>query len=688
MFFHAITETASPPSPHGSHRETRLRERNADLERQIVEREHMTALRMMQNRVLELAVQDSSLGEVLQKIVRAVEAQAGSGLLASILLLDAAGTHLRHGAGPSLPAAYNAAVDGLAIGPGMGSCGTAAYLKAPVYAADIATDPLWADFRELALGHGLRACWSTPIFAGSGAVLGTFAMYYPEPRTPAPADLEFVEFLVRSTALVIERKHYEAALRESRDRLAEETRALEILNATGTKVAAEFELATLVQEVVEAGVELSGARFGSFFYHLLDDTGERLMLYALAGAERSVFERFPKPRNTALFEPTFRGTAVIRSNDILADSRYGKSAPYHGMPKGHLPVRSYLAVPVISRTGEVIGSLLYGHEEPNIFGERAERVMLGLAAQAAVAFDNARLFETVQRSNAELEQRVLARTAELEDAHAALRQSQKMEAVGQLTGGIAHDFNNMLAVVIGSLDMLSRRLGGNDARAQRYVDAAIEGARRAAMLTQRLLAFSRQQPLKPESIDANKLVAGMSDLLRHSLGGEVQLETVLAGGLWRTHVDPNQLENVILNLAVNARDAMPGGGRLTIETQNAHLDARYVSSHLGVPSGQYILIAVTDTGIGMAAEVMAKAFDPFFTTKDVGRGTGLGLSQVYGFIKQTGGHVKIYSETGHGTTVKVYLPRQSGGQRDVLDAKPRRRPAAWRSAGSGAGRRG
>ncbi|HEX8485304.1 hybrid sensor histidine kinase/response regulator [Sphingomonas sp.] len=250
-----------------------------------------------------------------------------------------------------------------------------------------------------------------------------------------------------------------------------------------------------------------------------------------------------------------------------------------------------------------------------------------------------------------------ARDAELERTQETLRQSQKMEAVGQLTGGIAHDFNNMLAVVIGSLDLLGRRLGTADARAIRYVEAAAEGARRAATLTQRLLAFSRQQPLQPRTVDANRLVATMSDILRRALGSDVRLETVLAGGLWRTHVDPNQLENVILNLGVNARDAMPHGGRLTIETQNGHLDTLYVAEHLGVPAGQYVVIAVTDTGSGMPPEVIAKAFDPFFTTKPVGKGTGLGLSQVYGFVKQSGGHVKIYSEPGEGTTVKIYLPR-------------------------------
>ncbi|GGA42129.1 hybrid sensor histidine kinase/response regulator [Sphingomonas psychrolutea] len=253
-----------------------------------------------------------------------------------------------------------------------------------------------------------------------------------------------------------------------------------------------------------------------------------------------------------------------------------------------------------------------------------------------------------------------AAAADLARAQEALRQSQKMEAVGQLTGGIAHDFNNMLAVVMGSLELLGRRLADGDARAQRYIDAATDAARRAALLTQRLLAFSRQQPLQPEAIDANKLVSGMSDLLRHSLGADVQLETVLAGGLWRTHADPNQLENILLNLAVNARDAMPDGGHLTIETQNAHLDERYAAANLGISAGQYVLIAVTDTGSGMPPEVVEKAFDPFFTTKPVGKGTGLGLSQVYSFIKQSGGHVKIYTEQGLGTTIKLYLPRLRG----------------------------
>ncbi|WP_307137413.1 CHASE3 domain-containing protein [Pseudoroseomonas cervicalis] len=242
------------------------------------------------------------------------------------------------------------------------------------------------------------------------------------------------------------------------------------------------------------------------------------------------------------------------------------------------------------------------------------------------------------------------------EAEATLRQAQKMEAVGQLTGGVAHDFNNLLQVVTANLDLLGRELGPDHA-GRRYLGHAVSGVARGARLTAQLLAFARRQPLDPRVVNPGRLVQDMAELLRRTLGERIAVEAVISAGQWNTLVDPGQLENVLLNLALNARDAMPEGGRLTIEVGNAVLDDSYATTHLEVEPGEYVLIAVTDTGTGMSPEVMARAFEPFFTTKEAERGTGLGLSQVYGFVKQSGGHVKLYSEDGQGTSVKLYLPR-------------------------------
>jgi PAS domain S-box-containing protein len=559
-------------------------------------------------------------------------------------------------------------------------------------------------------------------------------------------------------------------VRQAREALREESEALEILNRTAAQVAAELDLDRLVRIVTDAGVELTGAQFGAFFYNVINEAGEAFLLYALSGAERAQFDRFGMPRATAVFHPTFVGEGTIRSNDITKDERYGKNAPHMGMPQGHLPVRSYLAVAVISRSGEVIGGLFFGHEKAGVFSERSERLMTGLAAQAATGIDNARLYQAEQRLNQTLEAQVAEKTAErdriwqvsqdmlgvadldgtwrsvnpawtrvlgweaidivgrksdwlehpddrertreeikrlakggatlafvnrfrtrrgdyrnlswtavpveeqlycvardvteeqrrqeeLEQTQERLRQAQKMETVGQLTGGVAHDFNNLLQIVTGNLDILLRNLPEDSARLRRAAQNAQRGAERAAILTQRLLAFSRRQPLTPKTVDVNKLVAGMSELLHRTLGETVEIETVLASNLWRVEADPNQLENSLLNLAINARDAMPEGGKLTVETQNTHLDRSYAAQNAEVSPGQYVTICVSDTGAGMDSDTIGRVFEPFFTTKEVGKGTGLGLSMVYGFVKQSGGHVKIYSEPGEGTTAKIYLPR-------------------------------
>jgi PAS domain S-box-containing protein len=596
----------------------------------------------------------------------------------------------------------------------------------------------------------------------------------------------------RSTRRVAELEARAAALEE-------EVHVLQVLNRTGEVLSSELSLDRLVQAVTDAGVELSGAEFGAFFYNVTDQSGEAYLLHALSGAPREPFAQFPNPRNTAVFRPTFEGEGPVCSDDVTVDPRFGQNAPYYGMPPGHLPVRSYLAVPVVSRSGDVLGGLFFGHSQTGVFTIRAERLVAAVAAQAATAIDNAHLYEAsqreltarraaeeqLQRFNETLEQLIEERTREVREVFAKLheserqfrhlvesvadyaiflldaegvvtswntgaerikgytaaeiigqhfstfyteedrgsglpglalttarrtgrfemegwrvrkegkrfwasvtinavhdenghligfakvtrdlterramedqlRQMQKMEAIGQLTGGIAHDFNNMLQVIEGNIETLQRRIGHEDPHAQRLMTAALHGAERASTLTHRLLAYSRRQPLDPKPLDLNRLIIGMSDLLTRTLGERIKIESVLSGGLWHVLADSNQVENAVLNLAVNARDAMPDGGKLTIETANTHLDEAYAHAHAEVTAGHYVMLAVSDTGIGMTADVIEKAFEPFFTTKKLGEGTGLGLSQVYGFVKQSGGHIKIYSEPGDGTTVRIYFPR-------------------------------
>ena len=498
---------------------------------------------------------------------------------------------------------------------------------------------------------------------------------------------------------ISERKALEArllALNETLEarvaEVREEARTLDILNRTGAALAAELSLERLVQTVAAAAAELTGAEFAAFFYNTIEDRPELYALSAAAAPGSGVEKpdgsaKFPIPADAAILQQTFRGHGPVRLDDIFCDPRYAPSPGDRAPPEGHPPVRSYLAIPVVSRSGEVLGGLFFGHSQPGVFTERAERIVTGIAAHAAIGIDNARLYEASQRElaarrNAEqelqeinetLEERVSEEITRRRQIEETLRQAQKMEAIGQLTGGVAHDFNNLLTVIMGNLENLQRRLGSGH-ELQRMVGAALGGASRAAQLTQRLLVFSRRQPLAPEIASPNKLVTGMSDLLRRTLGEPVAIEIVLAGGLWNTFIDTNQLENALINLAVNSRDAMPDGGKLTIETANCYLDEAYCAMHDELRPGQYVGIFVTDTGMGMPEDIVGRAFEPFFTTKGVGQGTGLGLSQVYGFLKESGGHVKIYSEVGQGTSVKLYFPRHHG----AAEASRQRCPNRWR----------
>lgn len=370
--------------------------------------------------------------------------------------------------------------------------------------------------------------------------------------------------------------------------------------------------------------------------------------------------------------------AILKTKaDLMSAGRFDESTKI---------VRAGRGKKLMDRLQTLISDMLAEEERLRLEGEERleaddatlERANIALVAIIAgmalyVIYNAQRQMNALAESSDALRgayDKLLEETTRRETLQAQLRQSQKLEALGQLTGGIAHDFNNMLGVIVASLNILRRKLARNEQDYEPLIDSATEGAESAANLVRRLLAFSRVQPLAPEPLDANRLVEGMSNLLRRTIGDNIVLETRLAEKLWSTKVDANELESVIINLAVNARDAMPDGGRVKIETANLQLDDAEAARHVEATPGPYVAISVTDTGEGMPPEVLARAFDPFFTTKPAGKGTGLGLSQAHGFVRQSGGHIRISSEPGRGTNVTLFLPRHVATPDEADDPAP------------------
>ena len=848
-----------------------------------------------QNRILELAVQEAPLGTTLEAIVREVEALSNSGVMASILLLDEDGGHLRHGAGPSLPTAYNEAIDGITVGPLVGSCGSAVHCQEPVFVADIASDPLWADYRDLALGHGLQSCWSLPITSVHGEILGTFAMYHGEPREPAASDLEIVDFVVRTAGIVIARARAEDRLRASEARYRQivegaEDFAIVTLDSdgliTGWSAGAaglvgyadaealgqpgalfftepdreakvpelELDRATRAGRAInerwhvrkdgtwfwgsgltmpladgeggyvkifrdrtgeheaEAALRQSEARLRFFgeleerlssavdafdamqaatdllgqklevarcAYADVDADNDRFWIrndYAAAGIESSV-----GAYRLDLFGP--RAAADMRTGrtlvvadvqaELSADEgrdmfhaigieaiiccplvKHGRLAAmmavHHDQARGWTGSEIALVREVVERCWahvERVGAdarLKESEERLRLAVENAEvgfwdvdvvndrltwpartKAMFGIspdvpvsmkdfydglhpgdrertiAAYKAAADPNLRalydvdyrtigkedgverwiaakgrgLFDSSGRCmrvagtaleitarkraedalrdlNSTLEARVAEAVAEREDAHEALRQSQKMEAMGQLTGGVAHDFNNLLTPIVGALDLLQRRAVGGE-REQRLIAGAAQSAERARTLVQRLLAFARRQPLQSVAVDVAKLVCDMGDLIRSTTGPQIKVVVETPEGMLPAKADSNQLEMALLNLAVNARDAMPDGGILRI---SASQEITGTDHHAHLMPDTYICLSVADTGAGMDGATLARAVEPFFSTKGIGKGTGLGLSMVHGLASQLGGSLSIRSKLGAGTEVELWLP--------------------------------
>ncbi|MBI5168504.1 MAG: PAS domain S-box protein [Candidatus Eisenbacteria bacterium] len=519
--------------------------------------------------VLEWVAEGRPPGEVYAAIVAGLE-HLLPGAMCSIIELD--GTRLHVATAPSLPAAYNAAVEGVEIGPEVGSCGTAAYHGKTVVVREIATSPLWAPWKDLAHGFGLAACWSVPIRGAAGTVLGTCAVYHSEPREPEPQELALAERAGALAGIALERASRIEALRRSQDLL----------------------------EAVNRNVKEG----------LFRTDPEGVLVYANLGLARLF--GFESPEQMLGFR---LGTTVVDPERRVQLRRLAREQG------------QWLNEEVECRRQD--GTTFWGLISGTTVRDEAGEIR---------SFDGA-VADITARKELELQ----------------LRQSQKMEAVGKLAGGVAHDFNNLLTVIYGAADAIRAEVPTGGV-VHSHAEQVLDAASRASRLTRQLLAYSRQQVLSPRVLDLTLVVDQMGGMLRRLIGEDYRLVIEHASGPLWVRVDPSQIEQVLLNLLVNARDAMPDGGAITIRTERARFLDANVTGDADLGAGPRAILSVRDDGEGMSEEVKARAFDPFFTTKPLGQGTGLGLSTVYGIVKQSGGAVWLDSTPGRGTTARIALP--------------------------------
>ncbi|MDX1572509.1 MAG: PAS domain-containing protein [Methylophaga sp.] len=800
----------------------------------ITERKRLEAIKDLEADVLEAVTSSLPLTAILKKVVLGIESLMPEAI-ASVLLLDSSGKTIAESVAPNLPAAFNEAMVGEPIGPNAGSCGTAAFLKKTVVVSDIASDPLWENYRDLALANELLACWSEPVFDDAESVIATFAIYHRKISTPDPVDLDSIVRIARIITVAILRNRSEKRLQDSEQRFRKifeqaatgvavttpeghfvhanqaycsmlgynedelkmlnfrtlthpddrqqnnqdiqtlltsgsDSRILEkrYLSKNGDTIWArvsvsvqrdehgkpeflvaiaenisEMKLAAQRQSEAERSLSQLLSNLSGFAYRCLFD--ERWTMIYVSDA----FEKLTGyPPEEVLHNQQIDYNSITHPEDrarVTAEIRYASDnlknfqMEYRIVRKdgevrwvleqgsdvrdenGNIvAVEGYIAditeqkaidevvrqseqrFQLLSKaTNEVIWDwdlrtdaiwwneafeTLFGYDsdeqeftlafwKSRIHPDDRHRVVSDLdraIADKATSWNASYRFIRQDDSIAqvmdrgyliydELKGQAVRMVGSITDIterlalEEQLRQSQRLEAVGQLTGGVAHDFNNLLTVVIGNADIIHQSLP-EDSKLRGLAAMIEEAASRGAALTSSLLAFARRQPLDPKNIDINALLNKLDTLLARALGEENDCQYMLAEDLWLAQVDPALLENALLNLTLNARDAMSGNGQLIIETQNIHINEDYAERH-AIKTGDYVQIAVSDTGHGIASDQLDKVFEPFYTTKTKEKGTGLGLAMVYGFIKQSRGHINIYSEVGQGTTVRLYLPK-------------------------------
>lgn len=568
--------------------------------RLIQARNRAIAIGAAQTRILELAVEQASLAVTLDAIVREVEALSSARFLGSIMLFDEEGQHLELWAGPSLPGAYNKGAREITLQTHTDARAAAALFDARTNLPEVSSGPLWAQLQTQAENQGLHVCWSVPIRSAQGALIGAFVMHHPERREPSPADTEIMDFVAQTVALVVHRARTDTAIRVSEARLR-----LAVDHADVGFWDVDFVQDTLVwpvQTKAMFGISANVPVTLQDFYDGLHPEDREATIEAFTAAV--------DPERRALYEVDYR--TIGREDGVVR----WVAAKGRG---------------VFDAAGRCL---------------RVTGTAIEISARKAAE-------EQLRELNASLEGRIAQAIAEREEAQKALRQSQKMEAMGQLTGGVAHDFNNLLTPIVGTLDMLQRRGVGGE-REQRLIAGAMQSAERAKTLVQRLLAFARRQPLQPVAVDVAKLVNDMGELVASTTGPQIKVVVDAPHNLPAAIADLNQLEMALLNLSVNARDAMVAGGTMRISASTEWVGPGHRSR---LATGEYLCLSVADTGIGMDPATLARAVEPFFSTKGVGKGTGLGLSMVHGLASQLNGALTIRSSPGLGTNVELWLAR-------------------------------